>query len=209
MRPAPAGGLWHAPVVSRTTSLFALPALVALVLVAPAAQAEIVLRPSAHGALHVDGRDLAGGGIGTIVGGYNLEYDPILLVPELAFSAGGYDGDLRGFGLRALGGIRAGFAYFGAIEPSLFLRGGYAHMTLDHLRESSNPAIPPVLREVINSGALQVGASVEHRVDRDLTLGGELTYDALFVDRLTSADGDRSIAVVHTLSAGFTIAFWL
>jgi hypothetical protein len=184
-------------------------ALFPVVTLAAPAQAEVVLRPSAHGALHVDGGDLAGGGVGSLAAGYSLELDPILVVPEIAFTAGGYDGDFRGFGLRALGGIRGGFAYFGSFEPSLFLRGGYAHMSLDHLRQSSNPAIPPVLREVINSGALQVGASLEHRLDRDVTLGGEIVYDALFVDRVATPEGDRTISVIQTLSAGFTVAFWL
>ena len=192
--------------MSRTPSILV---AVALATVAVPARSEVVLRPSAHGALHVDGGDLAGGGLGSFAAGYNLELDPILVVPELAFTAGGYDGDFRGYGLRALGGLRAGFAYFGTFEPSLFLRGGYAHMSLEHLREPSSPAIPSVLREVINSGALQVGASLEHRVDRDLPLGGEVAYDALFVDRLASPEGDRGIDVSHTVSAGFTIAFWL
>lgn len=186
--------------------------VVTLFAAAPAG-AEPVLRPSVHGAFHAYDGDLAGGGLAIATAGYSLELDPILLVPEIAASIGGFGGDFEGYGIRALGGLRAGFAYLGKLEPSLFLRGGYGHLALDRDPFDAAPYRPVPQHESIHSGALQVGVSLEHRVDRDLTLGGELIYDALFYDRRPAFFGPTSreggLVVAHSVSAGFTVAFWL
>jgi hypothetical protein len=178
--------------------------------VASRAHAEPVLRPSAHGTFHVYEGLYAGGASAVMAAGYNIELEPLLLVPEVAASIGGFAGGFDGFGARALGGLRLGFAYLGSFEPSLVVRGGYGHLTLKRASFPDGALSPEPTKEVSHSGALQAGLSLEHRMSRDVTLGGEIVYDVFFQRRTPIALGaSEGIVGVHTLAAGFTIGFWL
>lgn len=159
-------------------------------LVAPSVQAEPVLRPSLAAAYVNAAGEHAGGAYATFTGGYNLELEPILVMPELAASFGGFGGGANGFGARVLGGARVGATL--AVEPALILRGGYGHITL-----TDGPGVG------LNGGAIQVGAGLDYRSGRDLTFGGELLYDAAIL-RVSGAT-----EVVHSVLLGGTVAFWL
>lgn len=151
------------------------------------ARAEVVLRPSVLGGATFLSGGAYGGGYATFSAGYNLELEPILVIPELAASFGGFGGDAKGFGARVMGGLRAGAAL--AVEPSLILRGGYGHAS--YLGGGSSFGA--------NGGAVQVGTGLDYRVDRDFTVGGELIYDA-FIAQGTTA---------HSILLGATFGFWL
>jgi len=161
------------------------------------AVAEPVLRPGLHGTF-VEAEDvLAGGGRASFTGGYNLEYEPLLLIPEASLAGGVYFGDATGYSFRATAGFRFGFSY--TFEPSLFLRGGYAHETL---------RLDVAGGEVIagnNGGSIQTGLGADFRLSREMTFGPALTYDAGLFDGGTGG----GLFVVHTLSLGATFAFWL
>lgn len=154
------------------------------------ARAEPVLRPSLAGAYVHAGGEHAGGGFATFTAGYNLELEPLLVMPVVAASLGGFGGGANGFGARVLGGARVGATL--AVEPALILRGGYGHTTL-----TDGPGLG------LNGGAIQVGAGLDYRSGRDLTFGGELIYDAAIFRVAGSTE------VVHSVLLGGSVAFWL
>jgi len=166
-----------------------LPAL-AMAFVSAEARAEPVLRPSLAAAYVNVAGEHAGGGYATFAAGYNVELEPILVMPELAASFGGFGGGANGFGARLLGGARIGATL--AVEPALILRGGYGHVTL-----TDGPGLG------LNGGAIQVGAGLDYRSSRDLTFGGELVYDAAIL----RAGGTTQ--TIHSVLLGGTVAFWL
>lgn len=162
-----------------------------LLLVAPTtARAEGLLRPHAHGKVVVEDGRVAGGGHLGLSGGYNVELDPLLIEPEATASFGGFGGEVAGFDARALGGLRVGVET--AVEPSIVLRGGYGHITLDRGAATG-----------LHGGALQVGVAVDDRLSRELSVGGEVTYDAFLFD------GGGGTEVIHTVSAGLAFHIWL
>ncbi len=163
--------------------------LTALTLGTGEAAAEVSLRPTVFGTLLIDNGEVAGGGLLDLAVGYNLEFEPLLLVPEIAASFGGYGGGFNGFMTRALGGFRGGFA--GPVEPSLFLRGGYGHMLLTRSGAT----------DLAHGGVFQVGLALDYRPERWVTIGGELLYD-LFIFK------QQEIDTSHGLGLGFTAAFW-
>lgn len=157
---------------------------------ATSAHAEGLLRPFAHGKAVFEGGQVAGGGLLGLSGGYNVELDPVLIEPEATVSFGGFGGELQGFDARVLGGLRVGVET--VVEPSLVLRGGYGHMTI--LRGAASGR---------NGGVFQVGLAVDDRLSRELSVGGEVTYDAMMVPTGGGLD------LVHTISAGLAFHFWL
>ncbi len=151
------------------------------------ARAEVTLRPTLDGILVVvDGEPTGGGQLGVVLG-YNLEQEPFIIMPELAAGAAIYDG---GFGFRALGGVRGGFA--GPVEPSLFLRGGYGNLIVTR-GDSSN---------LVHGGVFQPGLALDYRFSRSVTLGAEAYYD-LFVFSV-----QQTTSLAHTVGVGGNAAFW-
>ncbi|MEM1029114.1 MAG: hypothetical protein AAF928_05895 [Myxococcota bacterium] len=168
----------------------ALAACSSLFAMSSVASAEPVVRPGLDGTLVVaEGGSVAGGGRLGLAAGYNLEFDPLLLVPEIAVSGGGYGGEIEGGGFRGAIGMRAGLSL--RYEPSLFVRGGYGHDTIEGFGR--------------NGGCVQVGAALDVRLSRGLTLGPALTYDA----GLYPGPGPEALFVVHTVALGASVAFWL
>lgn len=160
------------------------------------ATAEPVLRPGLHGSLVKAEDALAGGGRLSFAAGYNLEYEPLLIVPELQLTGGIYGGDTTGYAFRGTAGMRFGFSY--TFEPSLFLRGGFAHDTLQVGVEGGT------LTEGLNGGSIQTGLAADFRLSREMTLGPAFTYDAGLFDGPGSG-----LFVVHTVSLGLSFAYWL
>jgi hypothetical protein len=158
--------------------------ILAVVAFAEEARAEPVLGLDAHGALAFkSGVKPAVGG--TVLGGYNLDLEPILLQPELAVGVEGYPGD--GFlAFRGMGGIRAGFA--GPVEPTLFLHLGYGFLKGLH----SGP-----FSTIMHAFAIDTGISVDYRPTRSFTVGGTLGYEGLV--------GKDSL---HGIYLGPRVAFW-
>jgi hypothetical protein len=169
-----------------------LPTLVVLTsLVTPVtAHAELVARPSAAAAFVTTEGQYAGGAYGTFTGGYNLELEPLLIMPELSASLGGFGGDFTGFGARVLGGVRVGGTL--VVEPALILRGGYGHATI-----TDGPGLG------LNGGTFQTGIGVDYRTSRELTIGGEVLYD------VTGFPTAGTTQVMHTVLLGGSVAFWL
>lgn len=165
-------------------------ALASLLSLPREARAEPVLRPSIAAAYVNAAGEHAGGGYATFTAGYNVELEPILVMPTVAASLGGFGGGANGFGARVLGGARVGATL--AVEPALIVRGGYGHVTL-----TDGPGLG------LNGGAVQIGAGLDYRSGRDLTFGGELIYDAA----IFRVGG--STEVVHSLLLGGSVAFWL
>jgi hypothetical protein len=156
-------------------------------------RAEPIVRPGARGFVVTNGDATGGGGMADVALGYDLELQPVIVMPELVGSFGGFGGDLKGFGARALGGMRFGFTYAGAWEPSLFARGGYGHASVSPGSGGSLVGF--------NGGTIQAGLTADYRVGRELTVGGELGYDALIGS--TGAGSE----VFHTVSAGIVFGF--
>lgn len=171
------------------------PVLGLLLLYAGDADAEFTIRPSGDGLILHDGDTVAFGGLGSIGFGYNLEMDPLLLVPEIYGSFGAFGGGMAGLLTRVLAGMRVGYA--GPIEPSAFLRLGYGWTGAmwsdrgDTLQDW-------------DGFHLQAGAAVEGRIDRSFTIGGHAYYDlgALWY-------GGGNTDEFHGVGLGITACFWL
>jgi len=169
----------------------------AFALATPAVAAtEPVFRPGLHGSLVKADDALAGGGRLTFATGYNLEYEPLLIVPELQLAGGIYGGDITGYAFRGTAGMRFGFSY--TFEPSLFLRGGFAHDTRDIAMAGGT------VTEGLNGGTIQTGLAADFRLSREMTIGPVLTYDAGLFD-----GPGRGLVVIHTMSLGLGFAYWL
>ncbi len=182
---------------SRAVPRFVSIATFGLALAAPAvATAEPVFRPGLDGSFVKAEDALAGGGRLSFATGYNLEYEPLLIVPELQLTGGIYGGDTTGYAFRGTVGMRFGFSY--TFEPSIFLRGGFAHDTLDIGVEGGE------LTEGLNGGSVQTGLAFDFRLSREMTLGPAFTYDAGLFD-----GPGRGVFVVHTMSLGLSFAYWL
>lgn len=149
-----------------------------------AARAEPVLAVDAHGALAFKSgvRPAVGG---TVIGGYNLDLEPILLQPELAVGLEGYPGEST-LAFRGMAGIRAGFA--GPVEPTLFVHLGYGF---------TKPFLAGVTTGIVSAFALDAGVSVDYRPRKWITVGGTLGYEGLI-----SHDS------LHGIFLGPRVAFW-
>jgi hypothetical protein len=165
-------------------------ALVGVLTLADEVLAEPVLRPTVAGAGMFSSGRAAGGAVGAFSAGYNLEYEPLLVMPELVASFGGFGGDFTAFTARLLAGVRGGVT--AVVEPALFLRGGFGHATITGAGGRG-----------LNGGTIQTGLGLDYRSGRDLTFGGEVAYDAF----LFSAGGQ--VETIHTVLVGGTVAFWL
>lgn len=188
----------HVPTAAcRAVPRFLSIATFGLVFAIPAhATAEPVFRPGLDGSLVKAEDALAGGGRLSVATGYNLEYEPLLIVPELQLTGGIYSGDTTGYAFRGTVGMRFGFSY--TFEPSIFLRGGFAHDTLSIGVEGGE------LTEGLNGGSIQTGLAFDFRLSREMTLGPAFTYDAGLFDGPGSG-----LFVVHTMSLGLSFAYWL
>jgi len=140
-------------------------------------------------------------GIGaTVIGGWGLDLDPLLIGPQLAvgghFHAVGHtdvglppgeshDG-VGDFLLRATVGFSVGIA--GPVEVSLYGRGGPGMAAAGDLVTSAGVAI-------------DTGLSVDARLSRDVTLGGQAGYAGLFA--IGGQTGD-----LHAISIGPRLGVW-
>ncbi len=171
------------------TRLFVALAAVAGLLWPCAAQAEPVLRPTGSGLLVIAGGEVAGGGAIALSLGYNTENEPLIIEPHLSGAFGYYAGAFSGPYGRALAGMRFGAAL--SVEPALITRVGWGYLELGAAGAEDGR----------HGAAFQTGPSLEHRLSRAATVGGELLYD-LFVDGQT---GDTTHALLLGLSFGFSL----
>ncbi|NUP13689.1 MAG: hypothetical protein HOW73_47240 [Polyangiaceae bacterium] len=114
--------------------------------------------------------------------GYSFDTYPIIIIPEIAVEGAFYAPQTYSGSFRALGGIRVGAAL--EVEPTLYARGGYVGIF--------------GLEPADHGGTLEVGASLDKRLERSVTIGGSIGYQGFFVPRWA-----------HGLSAGFHVGFWL
>ena len=148
------------------------------------ASAEPVIGVDAHGALGFKSGVRPGVG-GTVIGGYSLDLEPVLLEPELAMGLEGYPGE-NALAFRGMGGIRAGFT--GPVEPSLFVHLGYGF--IKPFGATGGP--------IMSAFALDAGVSVDYRPARWFTVGGSLGYEGLVAHES-----------LHGIFLGPRIAFWI
>ncbi len=143
------------------------------------------------------------GGVVNAVGGLGLDYDPLLVGPQLALTGGianayllpetgGTDPlfDLTPDPtaiLRVTAGGSIGVA--GPVEVAIFARGGIGYMA--SLEGDGSTA----------GLAIDAGATLDYRVDRDFTVGGQLGYAGL----VATADPIRSM---HAITVGPRFGFW-
>ncbi|MBW2526507.1 MAG: hypothetical protein JRI23_20165 [Deltaproteobacteria bacterium] len=171
-------------------AIVAVGSLGAVLLPSAEARGEGAARAALDGLVIVDGDSVAGGGALGLGLGYDFELSPLLLEPEIRGSFGYEGGDFSGWWIRALTGLRVGFA--GPVEPCAFVRLGYGNTLVTRGDASS-----------AESGfALQPGAAVAYRPERWLTVGAEAFYD-LFVFSTQSVTD-----TMHSVGAGATLAFW-
>lgn len=173
-------GLW------RCVRIFG--ALLFMVVTATASHAEPVLRP-AVGTLvsFAFNKPVPLGRLG-FSAGYNLEFEPLILLPELTASASLGD-DV--FASRILAGLRAGFA--GPVEPAIVLRLGYGNM----LTSAAGA------ERWLHGFGFQPGFALDYRLSRSLSLGGELYYDLLVVAQ------DDTDTLGHAMGASLTLSWAL
>lgn len=143
------------------------------------------------------------GGVASAIGGLGLDFDPLLVGPQLALSGGvvlahllpetgGVDplfdqtADPSAL-LRVTAGGSIGIA--GPVEVSIFARGGIGYLA--SLEGDGSTA----------GLAIDAGASVDYRVDRDFTIGGQLGYAGL----VATADPIRPL---HAVTLGPRFGFW-
>jgi len=176
---------------TRTRLCLTLAAGACALLLTETAAAEVTVRPAAAGMVLFEDGEVAGGGYGNVTLGYNLEMEPLLLMPELAAGFGGYGGGFGGIMARVLGGLRGGVT--GPVEPALFVRGGYGVNSI-----TRNDEVEPD-----HGLAIEAGLGLDYRPDRDLTYGAEIFYDALIFS------AGQGVDTVHTLGLAATVAFWL
>lgn len=175
-------------------------------LLASEARAEpyVVAVPEAWIVVPSGAHDATVGGAVSAIGGIGLDYDPLLVGPQLAITGAVFPdagpqpdldfvGDPAGGGgdpfamFRVTGGLSVGVA--GPVEVSLYLRAGVA------------------LASAFDSGAgstgvaLDTGLSGDYRVSRDVTVGGQLGYAGMFV---TSSQGEG----IHALTLGPRFGYW-
>lgn len=173
----------------RSARVPSLVAFVAMTLSTRAAYAEWVARPNVDGVAVIDDGQAAGGVYGGVLFGYNAELEPVLLVPEVAGGFGYYAGEVTGIMGRALAGLRAGIT--ASVEPALFAHFGYGYGV--------------VTRGGVSHGehgfAIRTGLSLDYRIERWITVGGELVYDVLLFS-------EGGVGALHSPGGGFTVAFW-
>lgn len=126
-------------------------------------------------------RPFGGGGIEADLG-YSLDTYPILIVPEIALAGAAYAPEPVTGSFRAMAGMRVGITL--EVEPSLYLRGGYAGMFGRSVSE--------------HGGTFEGGLSVDKRLEREITVGGSLGYQGFFIDR-----------PAHGVHAGIHVGLWL
>lgn len=132
------------------------------------------------------------GGVVNAVGGLGLDYDPLLVGPQLALTGGIANahllyetGGAAVFRLTAGGSI--GIA--GPVEVGIFARGGIGYMA--SLEGDGSTA----------GLAIDAGATVDYRVDRDFTVGGQLGYAGLIAT-------EDPINPMHAIALGPRFGFW-
>jgi hypothetical protein len=189
--------------------------VVLLLSFAGVARAELVARPALDGiVLFHRHSEAPGASLGASLG-YDLELEPLVLVPELTAgyalytSEDSYSGlKKNGSAIRALAGMRVGWAL--GVEPSVFARAGYGNVTVSipyGAHDSSFYA-------VAHGFALQAGAAVDYRLSRRVTVGGEVFYDQLSAtagyDRILGGAGDEEYRItVLGVGMGVTLGFSL
>jgi hypothetical protein len=114
----------------------------------------------------------------TAIGGWGLDFDPLLIGPQIAAGAhvrsGGHPAialapgdswdDAGNFMFRLTGGLSVGFA--GPVEVALYGRAGPGTAGARDL-------------ETTGGVAIDAGLSVDYRVSRDVTIGGQAGYAGL------------------------------
>lgn len=126
-------------------------------------------------------RPFGGAGIAANLG-YSLDTYPVLVVPEIVLAGGVYAPEPVTGSFRAMAGMRVGITW--EIEPSLYLRGGYAGVF-----GRSTPE---------HGGTFEGGFSFDKRLVREITVGGSVGYQGFFIDR-----------PAHGAHAGVHIGLWL
>lgn len=133
--------------------------------------------------------EVAGGGSGTLLFGYNTEHEPILMVPHVAGSFGYYGGAFSGIYARALAGMKVGATL--GVEGGLIMRTGYGLYQLGAAG----------VETTVHGLAWQAGPGIDHRISRSVSIGGELLYD-LFYD-------PDSTCTAHAVLLGISLGFGL
>lgn len=145
--------------------------------------AEATIRVEARGELMRRFNDAIYGGPGLeVAGGWSFDTYPIMVIPEIAVESGVYPGDPVTGSLRVVGGIRVGAAL--EVEPTIYVRGGYAQVWG---RDDNGPG-----------ATFEAGASLDKRLQREITIGGSLGYQGFFLPEWA-----------HGFAGGFHVGFWL
>lgn len=191
----------------------------AAVLAAPPASAEpyVVVAPEAWIVIPADREVIAAGTGGTLIAGWGLDFDPLLIGPQVALGAyvlpnsgrslapspGNFEGDERSAPddtqsmFRATVGGALGIA--GPVEASLYLRAGIARSDARFATEgpmgvATNPSAS-------GGVAIDAGFSGDVRLSRDVTLGLQLGYAGFVAVGGTSGD-------LHAIALGPRLGFW-
>jgi hypothetical protein len=124
-----------------------------------------------------------GVGLG-VTGGISLDFDPVVVMPELELAGDGFP--TPGFDagtFRAMPGIRVGLAL--AVQPTFFIHTGYGYFGAGGLSA--------------HLFSLDMGLSLDYRLSRALTIGATAGYETL-------ANGSGA---VHGAFIGPRLTLWI